>query len=205
MGKVPKLKNRGEYCHQVSSLEQVLLIQNFIVEVSVHSRAARREEPKTEVAKGATVESDYKPWLHSTQSGAIQKKPKKKVLTRAQKARQQKGIEKAEQDAEKLEKKIADSKKSAKNIKARAADWDDLNEDVVAKKDAFRKVKPDQSEKPVAKHVGDRDGDEVLPDLDATVPIKAAETFVAPTVPEGAPAWASMHAQTKDFEVDEVT
>merc|ERR1711877_66894 len=75
-------------------------------EVSVHSRAARRgeEPPSKDLAiKSAPVQSDYKPWLHNAQNAAVGKKKKSKQLSRQQKQRQQKALEKADVNVDKLQ------------------------------------------------------------------------------------------------------
>jgi hypothetical protein len=85
---------------------------------------------KTGSGAGRTVvETDYKPWLHSPQNAGIGKK-KTKQLTRQQKLRQQRGMEKADVNEAKLEKKIEDSKSRARRVQARAADWEDMNEKI---------------------------------------------------------------------------
>ncbi|KXT05879.1 hypothetical protein AC578_346 [Pseudocercospora eumusae] len=185
-------------------------------EVSVHSRAARRGEapPSKDLltSKTPTEQSDYKPWLHSAQNSGIQKKQKKKQLTRAQKLRQQKGMERADENAEKLEKKIADSKKRGNAIKKRNPDWEELNAKLVAVKEAqqealatrFAKLREDSGVEE-----RDRDGDEqMLPNLEQSLPIRSAEMsgaeeeeLLKPTqaIP-GAPAWVSQHAHPEDLE-----
>ena len=99
-------------------------------DVSIHSRAARRgEEPpaKDLVVKSAATETDYKPWMHSAQSAGIGKKKKPKPLTRQQKVRAQKALEKADVNVDKLERKVADSKARARRVQGRRKDWDELN------------------------------------------------------------------------------
>lgn len=100
----------------------------------MHSRAARRaaSPPPIKTGSGAgrtVVEADYKPWLHSPQNAGVGKK-KTKQLTRQQKLRQQRGMEKADVNEAKLEKKIEDSKSRARRVQARAADWEELNEKI---------------------------------------------------------------------------
>ncbi|KAI7521648.1 hypothetical protein KC331_g19661 [Hortaea werneckii] len=102
-------------------------------EVSVHSRAARRgEEPPSKdlAVKSAPVQSDYKPWLHNAQNAAIGKKKKSKQLSRQQKQRQQKALEKADVNVDKLQSRIADSKARGKRVQARRKDWEELNENL---------------------------------------------------------------------------
>lgn len=177
-------------------------------EISVHSRAARRSSPPTKdisTKKAPAEESDYKPWMHNAQNAGISKKAKPKKLTHAQRLRQERAQEKADAIASKLEKKVADSKKSSKNIQSRAADWDELNGKLVALAEAKKKE---------SKKAGVKDGaDVVLPDLEQPLPIRSAEMSgaedeevkpapapaPAPALKEGVPAWASMHAEPEEF------
>ncbi|KAF2767640.1 hypothetical protein EJ03DRAFT_352850 [Teratosphaeria nubilosa] len=99
-------------------------------EPSVHSRAARRgAEPvgKDLAVKGPVETTEYKPWLHNAQSAGIQKKKKTKQLSRQQKERREKALEKADVIVGKHEKKVADSKRRGKKVQARSADWEELN------------------------------------------------------------------------------
>ncbi|USW49352.1 Putative ribosome biogenesis protein Alb1 [Septoria linicola] len=186
MTKVPKVKKKG---------------------VSVHSRAARRgAEPARkdlESIKPPKEETDYKPWLHNAQNAGIQKKQKKKQLTTAQKRRQEKALEKADAITGKHEKKVADSKKRSARTQARAKEWEDLNSQLEAAEEAKEEAKKaaKTSRTTAATGEGEQIGDEVMPDLAGS---GATAEAVVPTVPEGAPQWASMHAQTGDF-VDEIT
>ncbi|KAF2161417.1 hypothetical protein M409DRAFT_28149 [Zasmidium cellare ATCC 36951] len=147
-------------------------------EVSVHSRAARRgkEPPSKDLSvKTPTEESDYKPWMHSAQNAGISKKKKSKTQTHAQRMRQEKALEKAEQIASRLEKKVGDSKKKSKKVQARAADWEELN----------GKLGPMKEEKKAVKKtgkVGDAGRameDVVLPDLEQPLPIRNVEMSAA--------------------------
>ncbi|EMC97855.1 hypothetical protein BAUCODRAFT_67090 [Baudoinia panamericana UAMH 10762] len=107
-------------------------------EVSFRSRAARRgisPPPKDLAVKAPVKETDYKPWLHNTQTGGISKKTKVKQLSRGQKLRQQRALEKADATVNKLERKVADSKARSKKIQARAKDWNELNGRPAAKGD----------------------------------------------------------------------
>lgn len=122
-----------------------------VAEVSVHSRAARRAaSPPPKTKGGAVAETEYKPWLHSVQNGGIAKK-KTKQLTRQQKLRQQRGVEKADVTNAKLEKKVEDSKGRARRVQARRADWEALNEEAAGKS-----VKG-------AKQAGHRTREEIVP------------------------------------------
>lgn len=101
-------------------------------EPTVHSRAHRRNAsppPKDLAVKAApTEESDYKPWLHNAQNAGISKKKKVKQMSRQQKVRHQKAMEKADANLDKLATKVKDSKARARKVQARRADWQDLNE-----------------------------------------------------------------------------
>ncbi|KAM3423076.1 hypothetical protein BST61_g539 [Cercospora zeina] len=180
MAKVPKVKKKG---------------------VSVHSRAARRgAEPARkdlESVKPPKEETDYKPWLHNAQNAGIQKKQKKKQLTTAQRRRQEKALEKADAISGKHEKKVADSKRRSARTQTRSREWEELNEQAAATKGAAEETKKTvKAGKAAAATVG-AVGDETM--ADTQVPVVTAQ----PTVPQGAPGWAPMHAQTEDF--DEIT
>ncbi|EME47852.1 hypothetical protein DOTSEDRAFT_69694 [Dothistroma septosporum NZE10] len=184
-------------------------------EISVHSRAARRSSPPPKDIAGKrapTEESDYKPWMHNAQNAGVSKQARPKKLTHAQRLRQERAQEKALAIANKLEKKVADSKKSSKNIQSRAADWDELNGKLEAVAEAKKKE---------GKRASGKDGaDVVLPNLEQLLPVRSAEMSGAEEeevqrepVPasvsasahalkeEGVPAWASMHAEPEEFLV----
>ncbi|GAB7339245.1 hypothetical protein MBLNU457_5900t1 [Dothideomycetes sp. NU457] len=101
--------------------------------VSVHSRAARRAaspsagiDRSLENATGAEDEKLSKKFL-SPHAGGITKKKKSKPMTRQQRVRQEKGMQRAEADMDKLATKVTKSHKKAKTIKSRAATWEELN------------------------------------------------------------------------------
>ena len=178
--------------------------------MSVRSRAARRgAEPARadlESIKPPKEETDYKPWLHNAQNAGIQKKAKKKQLTTAQKKRQEKALEKADAITSKHEKKVEDSKKRSARTQARAKQWEDLNDKLVAEKEAKEEAKKavkSKSSKTATAAGAERVGDEGMPDLAAPLPTSAPGDLEMPTVPEGAPEWASRHAEAEDF--DEIT
>ncbi|GAM88915.1 hypothetical protein ANO11243_069490 [Dothideomycetidae sp. 11243] len=94
-------------------------------DVSVHSRAARRAtspsidvdksilsaaRPQTDAAGGFSYSNSY---------GGIDKKKKQKKMTRQQRLRLEKGIEKAEQNLDKLSRKKEESQSREKKIKNR--------------------------------------------------------------------------------------
>ncbi|KAL4782248.1 Alb1-domain-containing protein [Aspergillus varians] len=63
-------------------------------------------------------------------AGVSKKQPKPKAKTRAQRMRQQKGMDKAEALVDQLEIKLAKSKNRARTVQSRAAEWNELNEKV---------------------------------------------------------------------------
>ncbi|CRG84429.1 hypothetical protein PISL3812_01717 [Talaromyces islandicus] len=107
---------------------------------SLHSRAARREtSPSADVDKSLKsmprVEAPAKqPLIHA--AGISKKKSKTKAMSRAQRLRQQKSIERAESVMDQLETKVAKSIGKAKAVNARKAQWEDLN----SKHDAAVKI-----------------------------------------------------------------
>ncbi|KAF3032701.1 hypothetical protein E8E12_000561 [Didymella heteroderae] len=108
-----------------------------------HSRAARRAaSPSLPIAlpprarSSSPKPSEAKPHILSAQSGGISKRKNTK-MTRAQRVRAEKAMERAADDMDKWEKKKAKSIEKARGIKERAKVWDDINGDaegVVGKK-----------------------------------------------------------------------
>lgn len=136
------------------------------------------------------AETDYKPWLHNAQNAAISKKKKTKQLSRQQKQRQQKALEKADVNVDKLEHKVAGSKARGKRVQARRKDWEELNEklgDIRTKKTGAA-----GEEEQVSKQA------ETMDDVEQPSPVVVAEE----TAPQqGVEAAANAGA---DEEVDEV-
>ncbi|KAL2865106.1 Alb1 domain-containing protein [Aspergillus lucknowensis] len=103
---------------------------------SKHSRAARRAaSPSLDIDKSLTsLPRAEKTVLHResiltdrANSGISKKQSKPKVKSRAQRLRQQKGIDRAEAVMDQHEVKVAKSVNRAKTVKSRRADWSDLN------------------------------------------------------------------------------
>ncbi|KAK2754494.1 hypothetical protein FQN54_006895 [Arachnomyces sp. PD_36] len=104
---------------------------------SKHSRASRRAvSPSVDIDKSLTSlprpdspNPNADSSVLSTQHGAgiSKKKPKSKRLTRAQRLRQEKGLERAEIVMDKTEKKVSVSTMRGKKVNARKAAWDELN------------------------------------------------------------------------------
>ncbi|KAK4539333.1 hypothetical protein LTR36_000764 [Oleoguttula mirabilis] len=183
-------------------------------EVSFRSRAARRGEsppPKdlavkakpSSTAKAPVEETDYKPWLHTAQSAGISKKKKGKQLTRQQKVRQLRALERADVLVDKHERKVADSKARSKKIQARAKDWEELNENLVEKKEGgdVGVTKPAEAAGSDADDGTDEKEmeDVQVPDLEQPLPMGGSEGGVSQ------PGLAEPSTAGVTEDVDEVT
>ncbi|KAI4719981.1 hypothetical protein E4T48_03809 [Aureobasidium sp. EXF-10727] len=100
--------------------------------VSTRSRAARREaSPGINLDKSITSEkttkesADYYPGAHDA---GISKKKKQKPMTRAQRMRKEKGLERAEANMDVLHTKKAKSFVRARRIDDRRATWEAMND-----------------------------------------------------------------------------
>ncbi|KAH5443326.1 hypothetical protein HBI52_037420 [Parastagonospora nodorum] len=109
-------------------------------EVTVHSRAARRAaSPSIDLDKklkqttrdstSPSRPSQVKPHALAAQNGGIQKKQKKGNMTRAQRLRHQKGLERAADVMDKRQVKVVKSLGKERNIKERSKGWEDVNGD----------------------------------------------------------------------------
>ncbi|KAJ5713073.1 uncharacterized protein N7483_010254 [Penicillium malachiteum] len=125
--------------------------------------------------------------LAERRTSGIQKKQKGKKMTRAQRLRQQKGMDRAEAVLDQLEIKKAKSVGRAKSVKERSADWEALN----TKASAFAAIQKDNEE------YDDEDDD----DMDAeTEPMKSKPN---PFVSQSTNAGLEDPAPTDDY--DEIT
>jgi hypothetical protein len=111
--------------------------------VTIHSRAARRaaspslnldksaQKPSHTTRDSASPSRPDKINTHAlaAKDAGIQKKQKKGSMTRAQRLRYQKGLERAEENMDKLEKKRMKSVGKQGLIKERAKGWEDVNTD----------------------------------------------------------------------------
>ncbi|KAF1832621.1 hypothetical protein BDW02DRAFT_570807 [Decorospora gaudefroyi] len=108
--------------------------------VTMHSRAARRaaspslnlDKKPTHTSPSSTSPSrpsTINPHALAAKDAGIQKKQKKSAMTRAQRLRYQKGLERAEENMDKLEKKRLRSVGKEKVVKERAKGWEDVNAD----------------------------------------------------------------------------
>jgi hypothetical protein len=111
--------------------------------VTIHSRAARRAaSPSLNLDKASAKPahttrdsaspsrpSQVNPHALAAKDGGIRKKQNKGNMTRAQRLRHQKGLERAEENSEKLALKRAKSRGKEQKIKERAKGWEDVNGD----------------------------------------------------------------------------
>ncbi|KAM5444301.1 hypothetical protein MferCBS31731_000818 [Microsporum ferrugineum] len=104
---------------------------------SAHSRAARREvSPSVNVDKSLTSlpraerTSTSVPAVLGAQHNSGVSKKGKKPKSRAQRLRQEKGLERAEVVLDKREKKVTKSVRKLSGVKARKVTWDELNKKI---------------------------------------------------------------------------
>ncbi|GAB7352515.1 hypothetical protein MBLNU459_g2914t2 [Dothideomycetes sp. NU459] len=102
------------------------------------NKTRREASPSIDVDKSiksikAPAESvDFSPRSqHTAQDAGISKKKKQKPLSRAQRARQQKAIERADRNFDVLEQNVMKSKARARRTEGRRAEWRDLNEKII--------------------------------------------------------------------------
>ncbi|BCR90006.1 Alb1 domain-containing protein [Aspergillus chevalieri] len=133
---------------------------------SKHSRAARRDiSPSADADKSllsapraeTTVIQRDSILSERANAGVSKKQSKPKNLSRAQRQRQKKGMERAEMVVDQLENKVAKSVKRGKNVQARRADWDDWNRKT-AKFEALQQIAADGDDG------DDNDDDDVMVD-----------------------------------------
>ncbi|KAL2357561.1 Alb1-domain-containing protein [Cryomyces antarcticus] len=101
---------------------------------SANSRASRRaESPSLNLDKSTTSvkppvdDAAARPAVLGAQNAGISKRKKQKPMSRQQRLRHQKGLERADIVIDKTEKKIAKSAIKGKVVKERSAAWEDLN------------------------------------------------------------------------------
>lgn len=111
----------------------------------MHSRAARRAaspsinldkklKQTTRDSTSPSRPSQAKPHALAAQNAGIQKKNKKGTMTRAQRLRHQKGLERAAANLDKREVKVVKSLGKEKTIKERSKGWEDVNDEPNPKK-----------------------------------------------------------------------
>ncbi|RJE18872.1 hypothetical protein PHISCL_08788 [Aspergillus sclerotialis] len=169
---------------------------------SARSRAARRAaSPSLDLDKSLTslprVEEDNvlrdSILADRANAGVTKKQSKPKAKTRAQRLRQQKGLERAEIVMDQLEVKVAGSVKRGKNVKARRADWDDLNKSNKSKFALLQEQSDDDTP---------NDGDDAMVD-DSTAPASNSTKPAAPLPDQLAQKPVEEHAPVD--EDDEIT
>ncbi|RAL14544.1 Alb1 domain-containing protein [Aspergillus homomorphus CBS 101889] len=159
---------------------------------SKHSRAARRAaSPSLDLDKSLVSVPRVEETVQResiladrANAGVSKKKAKSKPLSKVQRARQQKGIERAEAVMDQLENKVNRSANRAKVVKARRGEWEDLNRK--ASKTAFQALNDEAD------------------DLDAMVDDSAAPTKKSKPVAQ--PIFAAQNpvvAQHADNDEDE--
>ncbi|KAH7384097.1 Alb1-domain-containing protein [Phaeosphaeria sp. MPI-PUGE-AT-0046c] len=161
-------------------------------QVTVHSRAARRAaSPSIDLDKklkqttrdsaSPSRPAQIKPHALAAQNAGIQKKSKKGNMTRAQRMRHQKGLERAADVLDKRQVKVVKSLGKEKNIKDRSKGWEDVNGEGKKKKKTAGVDGDDNDEtepKADREWVSDDDMDDQVPaevqgsgnEVDAAVP-----------------------------------
>lgn len=163
----------------------------------MHSRAARRAaSPSLNLDKSAKPShttrdstspsrpTKMNPHALAAKDAGIIKKQKKSNLTRGQRLRQQKGLERAADNMDKLEIKRLKSLGKGKVVKERAKGWEDINEEGLKKKkgksgNAFDEL-DEQETKKDREWVSDEEMDESAPVAGEG---KDVEAVVAESVP----------------------
>ncbi|MCJ1411301.1 hypothetical protein MMC19_005389 [Ptychographa xylographoides] len=133
------------------------LKKNATTSQSIHSRAAKRaslpsinlDKSLRDVKPPTNSAVPHPPFL-STHHGAgiVKKKGKGKALSRQQRLRREKGLERAEAVMDKTERKLQRSSVKVKVVKERSAAWDDLNGKIQGKapKSKLKNEKEDEWE-----------------------------------------------------------
>ncbi|OQE31697.1 hypothetical protein PENSTE_c001G08246 [Penicillium steckii] len=150
-----------------------------------NTRAARRaatpEDKSLAALPRAESPTAQRPSLLAERANAgVQKKKKEnKKISRAQRMRQQKGMERAEAVLDQLEIKKSRSDKRAINIKTRRAEWEDTNRNA----SAFAALQQNNADED-----DDEDDDKMTEDTPQTKPrVNAFATPVEPAAADSAP------------------
>lgn len=102
-------------------------------DMSKHSRAARRAEPVESLVSDASTIKPTRPKVTASvlasQNAGISKKQKQKRMTHQQRVRQERALERADANMDKLERKVEKSKKRGRTVEERRKDWETLNGD----------------------------------------------------------------------------
>jgi hypothetical protein len=151
-------------------------VTNNFTAVTIHSRAARRAaSPSIDLdkkLKQTTRDSEspsrpakVKTHALAAQNAGIQKRGKKGHMTRAQRLRHQKGLERGADNLDKMQVKVVKSLGKEKNIKERSKGWEDVNGESTTKKRKDVKVldevnDDDEEEKKNREWVSDEEMDD---------------------------------------------
>ncbi len=112
--------------------------QNIVA--NSRSRAAKRAaSPSIDTDKSLKEvdRAEIGPMLHARQNAGITKKKKAKPMKRGQRARQERGLVKAEMVMDRMEKKVAGAQSREKKRRERRALWEEVND---ASKEEQRKM-----------------------------------------------------------------
>ncbi|KAL6709148.1 hypothetical protein ACN47E_001964 [Coniothyrium glycines] len=163
-------------------------------QVTVHSRAARRAaspslnldpSAKPTQTKRSSVSpsrpSTINPHALAAKDAGIIKKQKKSNLTRGQRIRQQKGLERAADNMDKLESKRLKSLGKEKVVKERAKGWEDINEEGLKKKKTkLAELSEGGERKKDREWVSDEE-------MDESAPVVGEDKVLDTVVPESVP------------------
>lgn len=144
------------------------------IAVTVHSRAARRAaSPSIDLDKklkqttrdstSPSRPSQVKPHALLAQNAGIQKKNRKGNMTRAQRLRHQKGLERAADNLDKMEVKVVKSFSKENTVKERSKQWEDVNGEGKKKK---KKTTVSEEEELAAKKEREWVSDEEMDDTE---------------------------------------
>ncbi|KAI9718082.1 MAG: hypothetical protein M1812_004340 [Candelaria pacifica] len=154
---------------------------------SIRSRSAKRAsspslnlDKSLKQAKPPPSSSSYRhSVLSAHHDGGISKKSKKvKPISRQQRRRQEKGIERAEAVMDKTEKRVVRSIGRQRVVKNRRAAWDELNERIAASKEVDGLNSSSKAQSGTTKSTSDTD-DSLSPEIglvaDVTAPTEVEE------------------------------
>lgn len=127
MAKTPKVKGNSKRESALSEKEETRVSDTCACAASTHSRAARRAaSPSVDLDRSLTSlprpETPQIPSPH-VNSGITKKKSKSKPKSRAQRLRQEKGLERAEIVMDQLEKKVNKSLERGRTINRRKVNY----------------------------------------------------------------------------------
>ncbi|KAL9119902.1 MAG: hypothetical protein Q9187_003541 [Circinaria calcarea] len=168
---------------------------------SIHSRAAKRAaSPSIDLDKSLkSVKPPPDSSIHRSSvlsvhngAGISKRKAKSKLLSRHQRIRQEKGMQRAEAVMDKTEKKVEKSFVKGKTVKERGTAWDDLNNKIQGKKLKPQGKKVEEDEWEDEQVSSEMDTEEVAPTqgngsepVSSTLPAGSPEDSAVITEPPG--------------------